>query len=80
MSEQITCELNGIKYLLVELPLTKKPDEKYLQELDKDGIIFQGIKQFDRGGLFTNPFLIIKVLVPENKVPEIKFSKSVKLT
>lgn len=66
--EQITCELNGIKYLMVEMQYTDK-NRKWLDVIiKKHNCIYQGIKEFHKNTLFSNGFAIIKILVPEENV------------
>lgn len=59
--EQITCELNGIKYLLVERQYTESKKKKFEAILTKHECIFQGISWFPK-------FAILKILVPEKNV------------
>lgn len=64
--EQIIYELNSKKYLLVEIPIiinstVKKEEAKY----KKYGGIYQGVKEINRGGFFTNAYAVVKVLIPE---------------
>ncbi len=73
--ENITCELNGIKYLMVELLITdynKKSKEKICTKYE---CIYKGIKKFERGGFFSEGHAIVTVLVPEKNV--IAFNKEV---
>ena len=63
-------ELNGKKYLLVELPLTTDKDHnKKMQScMKKFNCIAQGVKEISTGGWFSKPYVIIKILVPEENV------------
>lgn len=66
---EITTELNGIKYLIVELLITSKTNEdRLMKELSGFGAIYQGVKEVDSGGFRSKPFMVLRVLVPENKV------------
>ena len=69
--EQITVELNGIKYLIVEILATSKTNEKKLKKKIKkyDGI-YQGIKDVRSGGFFGSGYGILKILIPEKRVIE----------
>lgn len=67
-TQQLIHELNGKKYLLVEIPVTQKQSSLLESKLKKFNCIYQGVKEINRGGLFSNPFMVIKVLVPEENV------------
>jgi hypothetical protein len=72
--ENITVELNGIKYLLVEELIASDTDEDFFQEkLQKFECIYQGVKNI-KTGLFSGHHLIMKILVPEKNV--IAYNKS----
>jgi len=67
---KITCKLNGIKYLLVECPITSDTSVKKFEErCKKHECIMQGAKIY-KGGFFSNSYLIAKILVPEKNVIE----------
>lgn len=66
--ENITCELNGIKYLMVEYPITSSNKYKIEARCKRHGVIMQGISKIDRGGFFSDGFVIIKLLVPEKNI------------
>lgn len=68
--DNITCELNGIKYLLIELFVSAPERKKYEKLMKEFSGIYQGVKEINKGGLFTDGYLILKVLIPENKVVE----------
>jgi hypothetical protein len=66
--ESITCELNGIRYLLVE-ELIEKSDAKTIEDRCKrHECIKQGISKIDRGSFFRSAYVIVKILVPEKNV------------
>ena len=64
--ENLTCELNGIKYLLVEVIMTHKQKDEILIKLEKYNCIIQGIKEIN----IKTRYAILKVLVPEINVIE----------
>lgn len=66
--ESITCELNGIKYLLVEYPITSNNQKKIKEKCKKYECIMQGVGKVDRGGFFSDAYIIFKILVPEKNV------------
>ena len=70
---EITCELNGIKYLMFELHVTRYNHKKIDRMCVKHECIQQGVKKIDRGGLFSDGYAIVSVLVPEKNV--IAFNK-----
>lgn len=77
--ENLTCELNGVKYLLVEVIVIPKYEKKILEKCTKYECIAQGIKEIN----IKTPYAVLKVLVPESNViafnnEEIKKDDSVK--
>lgn len=64
----ITCELNGIKYLTIDVFITS--DNKYhiLNKIKKYNAIQQSIVKKHIGGFFSDDYAIIKILVPEKNV------------
>jgi hypothetical protein len=71
--ENIIIELNSKKYLLVEIPCTNSNKDETIKRLKKYECIYQGIKEFQKGGFFSGGFAIAKFLVPEENV--IAFNK-----
>lgn len=65
----LTCKLNGIKYLLVECPITDKNSKKIEDRCKKYECIMQGAK-IKLGGFFSGSYVIAKILVPEKNVIE----------
>ena len=70
--ENLTCELNGVKYLLVEVIVIPKYEKKVLEKCTKYECIAQGIKEINTTG--SKQYAILKILVPENNI--IEFNKS----
>lgn len=67
--ENITTELNGIKYLMVEILCASGAHERKLKKmLTKHSGIYQGVKDVKSGGLFSPACVIVKVLIPESNV------------
>lgn len=66
--ENITCELNGIKYLLVEELITESNVKKIERRCKRHECITQGVSKIDRGGFFSSAYMIVKILVPEKNV------------
>jgi hypothetical protein len=77
---QLTCELNGIKYLLMQIPISSGTNQKTLKyETKRLGVISQSIAIIKKGGLFSNTLIGINFLVPEENVIEfnnIDFTKA----
>ncbi|WBX78342.1 hypothetical protein PG911_08790 [Tenacibaculum ovolyticum] len=69
----MTVELNGKKYLPIDVLLNIKNQSKIRKLCSLYECIPQGIVDFKRGSIFRNPFAIVTVLVPEKYVNE--FSK-----
>lgn len=73
--EQLTCELNGIKYLLMERFIDSNSKMQRLRSISyRLECIEQGVTA-DDGGMFGVGHMIIKVLVPEKNV--IQFNKEI---
>lgn len=69
MSQEITCELNGVKYLLVDVFIKDKNDKDDItKKCKKYGAVYQGVKELKQGGFFSSGYAILKVLVPEKNV------------
>ena len=66
--ESITCELNGVKYLMVEVPIMESNAKKIEHRCKRHECIMQGVSKIDRGGFFSSTFMIVKILVPEKNV------------
>lgn len=65
----ITTELNGIKYLVVEILVTTKTNEnKITEKLKRHGAIYQGIKEINTGGFCSNAHGVFRILVPEENI------------
>lgn len=75
MTEQLIYELNGIRYLLVELPITSGNNKNTVATYTKYDGIYQGVKDIKRAGLFYSGLAIIKVLIPERNIVE--FNKEI---
>lgn len=71
--EQLIYNINGINYVLIELPITESNQKKVQKIAEAHECIFQGVKEIKRGLLFGG-HAIIKYLVPEQKL--IPFNKS----
>lgn len=68
--EKLTCELNGIKYLLVKYPIFKANKDKAEKTFKKFECITQGVEEIKIGGLFSSSYMIVNILVPEKNVIE----------
>ena len=61
---ELIYEINGVKYLLVERMVTERNGDKLQSAIQRHQVIEQGVKQVSRGGMFSNPFAIVSLLVP----------------
>jgi hypothetical protein len=50
--QELTCELNGIKYLLVECMATKNNKKRLDEKIEKYDCIFQGVSKIQEEGFF----------------------------
>ena len=66
--EQLLYEINGIKYVLMEDFITTNNSEEIKAKIKKHEGIQQGVKEISRGGFFSSPYLVIKVLIPEKNI------------
>jgi len=66
--EQLIYELNGKKYLLVEIPVTESNNKKMDAKCKRYNGIFQGIKEVNKGGWFSSGYVIMKMLIPESQI------------
>jgi hypothetical protein len=66
--ESLTCELNGIKYLLVQEIITDANKESKDEKFEKFECIFQGVYKIEKGGFFSDSYALVKILVPEKNV------------
>ena len=64
----ITVELNGIKYLIVEELATSKNEKRLTAKAKKHEAIYQGIKEINTGGFWGSAYGVIKILVPEKNI------------
>ena len=65
---ELTTELNGVKYLIVEEVATTENGKKLIAKAEKYQAIYQGVKELNNGGFWGDPYLIVRVLVPEKNV------------
>lgn len=68
--ENLTVELNGVKYLIVECPIYDANKNKIEARCKRHGVIVQGIVKLERGGWFSEPIVVLRMLVPEHNVWE----------
>lgn len=66
--EQIIYELNGKRYLLVEVFMTSATQDKIKDAFYKYGCIHQGIKEVKKDGILSSGYAIVRVLVPEEYI------------
>jgi hypothetical protein len=72
-NHQIITELNGKKYLLIEVVKWRKNQKELTEDINKFECIYQGIKQVQSETLLKDWFAILKILVPEEHA--FKFNK-----
>jgi hypothetical protein len=71
--EQLIYTINGVNYVLIELPVTENNQKKVQKTAEDHDCIFQGVKEIKRS-LFFGGHAIIKYLVPEQRL--IAFNKA----
>lgn len=65
---EITCELNGTKYLMFKVPVTSNDNmAKLVQKCKKYSAIMQAGEKVN-GGWWSSDYAIVSVLVPEQNV------------
>lgn len=77
IEQQLTCELNGVKYLryLVTLPVKSDMAKRFQDYVRSFDAIVTGVEYKREGGFLSSiDILVITFLIPENRVVE--FSKS----
>ena len=78
-SESITTVLNEVKYLIIEILITKQVEVDMIKERLKDcGGIYQGIKEINNGGFWSRKYVVVNVLIPENKVHDFDYGLDIK--
>jgi hypothetical protein len=75
-TNSLVVELNGIKYLLFQLPVTSQLQGKKVQEKVKEfkGIV-QGINGVKRNGFFGGGYVVLNLLIPEDRAIEFSNTK-----
>lgn len=66
-NEQLIYELNGKKYLLVEVPIISGAKERVNDAIKKHGGIYQGVKKIHQS-FWSASYVITKFLIPEENV------------
>lgn len=74
--ENLTVELDGIKYLIMERTVTAKNAVQMENRCQKHECIQQGIIELHPGGLFSSRYATFRILVPEHNI--VAFSKDEK--
>lgn len=64
----LTCELNGIKYLLVEILVDGDDGPKTRRNIKKHECILHGVKELRRSWFIFRGYAILTILVPEKNV------------
>lgn len=71
MKEKLTYKIAGKEYLLIEVLMTQPSTVRKVDKLiEKLGAIEQGIKDHKQAGMFSSGLLILKILVPVNKIKQ----------
>lgn len=65
---ELTCVLNGIKYLQFQVPLYSSIRDEIMQNIKACEGITQGVNSVVGGGLLSSGTMIINVLIPEHNV------------
>ncbi len=67
-------EISGVKYIptdIITIQGCKKQNDKMKQACKELGAIHQRVKEINRGGFFSNAFIVSTVLVPESNVKKL---------
>jgi len=67
MDKQLIHKIDGINYLLFELPITNSNKDKMEITIKKHGGIMQGVKTVNRS-FWGNGYVIANILIPEKNV------------
>lgn len=71
MNEKLIYKINNKEYLLLECLITDEEDNyRFNKAIRKIKAIEQGIKEISRSGILKKGYIIMKVLVPTNKMDE----------
>jgi hypothetical protein len=70
---QLVHEILGKRYILVDVPMVSGIEHKVKRVVATYGLLFQGIKRLDRGGIFDRTVVIQTYFCPEENY--ISFSK-----
>lgn len=73
MSEQLIYEIAGKRYILVDVPFVDGYKDQVKRIVDMHGLLYQGIKEINRGGIFDRACVIQTYFCPEENF--IEFSK-----
>lgn len=65
MQEQLIYEIAGEKYILIELPFTEGQGKRADELVKKYGLVYQGIKEINRGGFWDKAIIIQRFFLPE---------------
>lgn len=68
MSGHIIYELFGKKHLLVEVIFTTGTTKRITAAMEKFNCIYQWVKEVHRGWFFSESYIIMKILVPEESI------------
>lgn len=74
MEKQLTVELNGVKYLLFEIPVLDSNSKKIDAKVEKYEGIFQGVGKVHRS-FWGDGYVICNVLIPEKNA--VAFSRDI---
>ena len=63
-------EIDGVRYVLIDVPITNGMKGEVNAAVQKVGGIYQGIKEIKQAGWFTSGYAITRFFIPENRVKE----------
>ena len=69
-NKEIVFDLNGIKYLLVDVAVTDENKEKMIDDFKKYEIDYRGLKEMKEPKLFFPGYIIMEILIPEKNIIE----------
>lgn len=75
MAEQLIYEISGKRYVLIELPILASNENQMKAIAEKFEMVYQGIKEINRGGFFGNSVVVERFFLPEENFNEFEKEK-----
>lgn len=65
IQEQLIYEIAGEKYILIDIPIIEGHSKKADELIKKYGLVYQGVKEINRGGFWSKAFTVQRFFLPE---------------